>query len=129
MRFETHKRGRRGVLLTEILVSIALLAVLGALATSVMMDYYRVRERYVWQQAARWAAAAQLQRIHAGAPWDSAPPDGTVSEEVRLEITNQPGRGPWEGYQLVTVVATVEMARGLPVREQVRGYVGRRDFP
>jgi len=129
MRFETHKRGRRGVMLTEILVSIALLAVLGTLAASVTMNYYSVRERYVWQQAARWAAAAQLQRIHAGAVWDSAPPDGTVSEQILLETTSQPGRGPWDGYQLVTVVATVEMARGLPLREQVRGYVDRRDVP
>jgi len=117
------------VMLTEILVSIALLAVLGALAASVTMDYYSVRERYVWQQAARWAAAAQLQRIHAGAAWDSAPPDGTVSEQILLETTSQPGRGPWEGYQLVTVVARVETARGLPVHEQVRGYVDRRDVP
>ncbi len=125
----TYGKGRRGWFAVETLVSIALLTVLAAMATTAMTNYSRVRDRYVWQQAARWAASAQLQRIQAGAAWDTMPADGTVPEEVHLETIHRPGKGAWEGCELVTVTATVEMSRGQPIRELVHGYVGRRDQP
>lgn len=121
--------GRKGFFVPEILVGMAIMAVVAALAADAIAGYYRVRRQYDWRRAAAWAAAGQLQRYQAGAPIDSAPPGNLWPEEIHLKTAARPGQGPWQGFQLITVTATVEDGHGPAIHEQVSGYVRERAEP
>jgi hypothetical protein len=120
---------RKGYFVSEILVGMVIMAVVAALMADAICGYYRVRSQYDWRRAAVWAAAGQLQRCQAGAAIDTAPPENLWPEEIKLETTACPGQGAWQGFQLVTVTATVDVARGPAIREQVSGYVRERATP
>ena len=126
-------RGRghhgRGIIGVEIIVSVALLAVLAVLAVDLIMDAHRGREQDLWRRSAAWAADGQLQRYQAGAPFDSMPPAGVLPEAIRLETRTEPGGDAWTGFSRVTVIATARMPSGREVREQARGYVCTEERP
>ena len=119
----SHDR-RRGIIAAEVVVSIALIALMAVLATDAVLDYHHARDRYLRRQAAAWAAAGQLQRYQVGAPIDTRPPDGLVPEGITLETVVEPARDRWHGFNRVTVIATADLRAGTKqVQEQVTGYV------
>ena len=113
----------RGIALTDVIVSTALMALIVATATKGIADYYGVREHERWYRAAAWAAEAQLQRYQAGVPIDTPMPDGMFPPEVTVRTSVEPGQGQWQGFGRMTVTATATTVRGRTVRRQFRGYV------
>jgi len=129
MRTMHIKRRQQGLSLVEVSVAIVLLMMLAMLAAEAMFAYRHTHDRYVSQQAARWAATGQLQRYQAGAPFDSLPPKGVVPERITLKTDIQSGEGQWGGFDLVTVTAEVILPTGKRTSEHIRGYVPRRSEP
>lgn len=117
------KRALRGIIWTEVMVAIPIMALLVAMATSTFMQYYRFRGESIARQQALWAAAGQLQRYQAGAALDSSPPPGVLPPEVTIKTSTAPAHSPWDGFQLVTVTATTDLGENRSVREQISGYI------
>ena len=108
----------------EFVISIALLAMIAAVAAQAVNRYAHLRTEYQWRQAARWACEAQLQRVRAGAPIDSRPPDGLLLEGITLTTSVELGRGTWRRFNRVTVTATTKILwRNRRVRESIVGYL------
>ena len=129
MRTMHNRRRQQGFSLAEVSVAIVLLMMLAMLAAEAMFAYRYMHNRYVYQQAARWAATGQLQRYQAGAPFDSLPPKGVLPERITLKTDIQSGEGQWAGFDLVTVTAEVALPTGKQTSEHIRGYVPRRIEP
>lgn len=110
-------------------MTFALLMLTAILAAEAMFAYRRTHDRYVHQQAARWAAAGQLQRYQAGAAFDSLPPQGVIPESISLRTDVQSGQGQWLGFDLVTVTAEVNLPNGRQTAERIQGYVPGRGQP
>ena len=123
MRLLARKGRARGFIEIEVVMSVAILTVVTILAAEGIFSYYRAHRQQVARQAAAWAADAQLQRYQAGAPIDSAPPAGMIPEEIVLTTRVQPGKGPWQGFNLVTVTATTAISPSGEVREEISGYL------
>lgn len=121
--------GRKGVITVEVITGMAILGVVAALAADAVAGYYRVKSQYDWRRAAVWAAAGQLHRYQAGTPLDAPPPENLWAKSIRLETAARPGRDAWEGFQLVTVTATLDVKREPTIHEQVSGYVRERAMP
>ncbi|HOA75654.1 MAG TPA: hypothetical protein PL151_19800 [Phycisphaerae bacterium] len=120
---------RCGIVVTEVVIGVGVIALVAVLAAQAVFDYQRASASDDCGRAALWAAQAQLLRLHAGAPLDSKPPEGLICEDIRLTTNQVAGQGPWEGFDLVTVVAEVAGPDGRPVRAQVRGYVSGEGRP
>jgi hypothetical protein len=123
------RRKQQGIAVVEVAVTVALMMMTAIFAAEAMFAYRHAQDRYIHQQAARWAAAGQLQRYQAGAPLDSLPPEGVLSEAITLKTDVQDGQGPWAGFDRVTVTAEVKLPNGKQTAEQIRGYVPRRSEP
>ncbi|MGQ9651144.1 MAG: type II secretion system protein [Phycisphaerae bacterium] len=119
----------RGFSFIEVTVGIVLLGLIVALSSQAIFSYQRTRNQLIDRQALIWAASAQLQRIAAGAALDSRPPDGFLSEGVSLHAEAKPGKGDWAGFTRVTVTATVTVAGGKELREQLSGFIPAEDKP
>jgi len=115
--------GRHGWTLIELVVGIALLALLAGLATDVVFEYRQSRNEMLQREMLVWAASAQWERIMAGAPADLPPPEGMLPEGVSLQAQTQPGEGQWKGLTRVTVTATATAWGGKELREQVSGFI------
>jgi len=113
----------RGFLLTEAIVCIALLAVISGVASKVLYDYCRTRNHHLCREAVLLAADGQLQRYQAGAALNSKPPAGLISDGIELGTSVEPGLGQWQGFDKVTVKASVLVGGKDRVSEQVVGYV------
>ncbi|MEP0844316.1 MAG: hypothetical protein HRF43_16575 [Phycisphaerae bacterium] len=116
-------RARRGLLFSEVIVAVPILGMLVALAAAGVLSYQKSRHEATARQTAAWAAAAQLERIQAGAAPDSRPPAGVLSPDVELSVGTTPGKGAWEGFQLVTVSAGIVLNDKQKVAERISGYV------
>ena len=110
-------------------MTVALLMMTAMFAAEAMFAYRHTHDRYLHQQAARWAVAGQLQRYQAGAPFDSLPPKGVIPEAITLSTDVQSGQGQWADFDLVTVTAEVKLPNGKQTAEHIRGYVPRRSEP
>ena len=115
----------RGVLATEVVVSIALMFLIAGLTASALMDHHHARDEAFYRRAASWAAAGQLQRYQAGALIDSLPPAEMVGRAITLETRVHPGQGQWEGLDRVEIIATATLPSSKRVAETIRGYVAR----
>jgi hypothetical protein len=107
----------------ELIVGFALLALITALGAKTYLDYRGVRDDCFRRQEAIWAASGQLQRIAAGAPLDSQPPETVLPDRMVLRTTSEPGRGEWAGFLRVTVEAGTVGRGGRQIRERISGYV------
>ena len=120
----THNsKHRRALVGTEVVVSLGLMMVIAALAVSAVIDYRHTRDHYTYRQVAAWAADAQLQRYRLGAPIDSRPPADLVPESITLETRVEPGVGQWQGFNRITVIATMKLPRDGQITEQIAGYI------
>ncbi|GJM26762.1 MAG: hypothetical protein DHS20C16_31770 [Phycisphaerae bacterium] len=126
---EEHKTQRRGSFLVEAAAAITILGILVALAASATLSFAKTQDHYHKRLAASWAAEAQMERYIAGAAIDSTPPDGTVTENIALTTSVEPGTGQWEKFDLVVVSARIENKRGKAVVESVRCYLPREVGP
>lgn len=113
----------RAIISTEVLVGLVLMMLLSGLAADAMFSYRRTSTAAFWRHAAVWAVDAQLQRYQAGAPLDSLPPPGVIPEEITLKTNREPGQGPWQGFDRITIRAEVVLSSGKAVHEQVSAYV------
>ncbi len=116
---------RTGFIMLELAVALFVVGVLVILAAGTITEYARTRDHYAWREAATWAAEAQLQRLLAGAPRDSRPPSGSLPNEITLAQHAAPGQGPWTGFDLITVTATVTREHHKPIHESARFYLPR----
>ena len=57
------KLRHRGFLLTEVIVCIALLAVLGGMASKVLYDYYQTRNHHLCREAVLLAADGKMKHL------------------------------------------------------------------
>lgn len=121
MRYVPHMR--RGILGSEVMVSLSILAMIAILAVDGVVRYRHAVNRYDCRRAAAWVAEAQWLRHRAGAPLDSLPPEGVVPEGITLATSARAGHGQWEGFQLVTVKVTAVVPSGGQVHEEVSGYL------
>jgi hypothetical protein len=81
------------------------------------------------RRAAALAAEAQLRRVLLGAPIDSQPPAGMISDRVTLVTQREAGTGEWMGCDRVTVTASVERKRRPPIVEWACAYMVREETP
>ncbi len=116
-------RKRRGSFLIEGAAAIAILTVLVALAMSATLQFAKVQGHYHHRLAASWAAEAQMERYIAGAIIDSLPPEGVIADNISLSTSAEPGKGQWEGFDLVIVTARAKNRRGKSITESVRCYL------
>ena len=119
----THITRRRAYLFVEVITSIMILGLLAMLVGSTVLQARRTRGHYYWRQTAAYAVEAQMQRYRAGAAIDSRPPDGLVPEEIDLHTAVEPGHGDWDGFNLITVTATVHRPPMRDIHEQLNGYI------
>ena len=123
MRNHKPKIRPRGIMAAEIVVSVAIMAMMAALAARAVHDYFHARDCDTWYRAVAWAADAQWQRCRAGAPVDSRPPADLVPDRITFQTRVEPGRGPWQGFNHVTVTAGAIASRGKRIEERVSGYM------
>ena len=114
---------RRAYLDLEIAISLVLLGVLAVTLAKAIGTYNDARRQSLAARSALWAADAQLQRIRAGAPADSRPPENLVPKTIELKTKVELGRGEWEGFNRVTVMATIALPRNRHAQEQIVGYI------
>jgi hypothetical protein len=114
---------RRAIIHIEAAVSLVLLIALGVTMAKAIHAYHNAQVHSLAARSALWAADAQLQRIRTGAAAGSRPPADLVPNTIELKSKIEPGRGEWEGFNRVTVIATVSLAQSRPVQEQAVGYV------
>lgn len=119
----THRAAFRGLIFSEVVVGLPLLALVAALATGGILTYQKSRSEAMARQAAMWAAAAQMERIQAGAEPASPPPAGVLPADLIVNATSAPGQGQWQGFQFVTVTASVRLNDRRTVTERISGYV------
>jgi hypothetical protein len=112
-----------GFFTTELIAGSALLALITALGVKTYLEYRGVRDDCLRRQEALWAASGQFQRIVAGAPLDSRPPEMVISDRITLRATSEPGQGQWTGFVRVTVEAGTTGRGGRQIRERVSGYL------
>jgi type II secretory pathway pseudopilin PulG len=113
----------------EVAVALMVLGLLTAMTAQLIATYRNTLDHYAMRQVAVWAADAQLQRVLMGAPIDSQPPAGMISDRVKLETRMEPGTGEWAGCDCVTVLARVERKGKSPIVETVSAYVVREVKP
>ncbi len=114
---------RTGFILLELAIALFVVTVLTGATAYTLMHFGKTRAHYAARQTAAWAADGQLQRLMAGAPLDSLPPDGTLSADVQLTTRHEPGAGSWSAMTLVCVQAHVTPKYAQPITEQACGYV------
>jgi len=124
-----YRQRARGILIVEVAVSLFVIALLTVLTMSTIMHFTKTRAHYARSQAAAWAAEAQLQRLRAGAPADSLPPEGALPDGITLAVRVTPGTGDWAELSLVCVRATAAARHERPVVEEVCGYALVEDAP
>jgi len=120
---------RRGVLLIEAAVALAVLAIITALAVSATLNFAKVQSHYHHRMAAAWAADAQMQRLLAGATIDSEPPADFLPVGVTLTTSVEPGAGSWKDFELVTVSARIQPKHDQAIVETVKCYLPREVSP
>ena len=123
------KRSMMGLIITEVLICIPIMALLASLGAISVMNYQRARHVSAARQMVAWAASAQLQRIQAGAAIDSLPPAGVIPADVELKTTSTPGQSQWQGFQLVSVSATMRLNAKENVSERISAYVAAEAKP
>jgi type II secretory pathway pseudopilin PulG len=109
--------------MVELAIALFVVAVLAGATAYTLMHFAQTRAHYALRQTAAWAADGQLQRLMAGAPLDSLPPEGTISSGIELTIRHQGGDGVWSSMTLVCVQATVTPRHAKRVVEEACGYV------
>ena len=119
---------RRAIIITEVVIAVALAALMAALAGKGISDYVKASRADRAQRAVTWAADAQLQRYQAGAANDSQPPADLFADDIRLLNTKTDGQGQWSEFLCVTVTAQTEI-QGRTVQAQVRGYLPKEGRP
>ena len=110
MRRRTH-----GYVLIEAITGTVLLTTAATLTVQAVATSRAASLRYDGQRMAAWAAASQLQRYHAGAPFDSLPPAALFDADLQLTTNVEPGQGEWADFHRVTVTATLLPHAGHPV--------------
>lgn len=123
------KKRRRAFVVADAIIGVALIGLIVTMSLTGMIGHERAVDVAHWQQAALLAADGQLQRLRAGAEFDSLPPAGVVPEPIELETTHMPATGQWEGFTLMTVTAHAITPSGRPVRAEIRGYIPARSQP
>jgi hypothetical protein len=129
MRTVRSKGKQRGSSIVEVSITVALLMMLVMLAADGIFAYRHLHDRAIYQQAARWAAAGHLQRLQAGAPLDSLPPQEVLQEAITLTTSIERGEGQWKEFDLATVTARVILPNGKQASEEIRGYLPGRAEP
>lgn len=124
-----QRHQRRAIVGVEILLGVTVLIVLAIFVAEAVFGYHRTQDQYTWRQAAVLAAEAQLQRLRAGAPAESRPPDGMLADGIELCTDVEPGDGAWEDFNRVTVTASASIPSGGRVAEKVSGYVRKEVRP
>jgi len=124
-----RKSKRRGVFLIEAAAAITVLGIIAALAMTASLNFAKTQDHYHKRLAASWAARAQMERYIAGASIDSAPPEGTIADNVTLSTKVESGAGQWEAFNLVIVSARIESKHSAAVTESVRCYLPKGATP
>lgn len=120
---------RRGFITVEALTAIAIILVMTGILFEASLSYIRARNDNMLERTLRLAAQAQLERYRAGAPLDSAPPEGCLPPDVRLVTTTAPAEDPWAGMTKVTVTASSEGPAGRPQETALSGYFEKAPTP
>lgn len=90
-----------GLILTEVVVSLALTGALLAVLAGLVIAYHRASDHYLSHHQAQLAAESYVEHLRAGCP---PPPE---ADGVRYEVDRGPGPGAWTGLTRLTVTAVV----------------------
>ena len=104
-----------GLLLTETLVGVSILAMVMAGVAVTTADFGQLNDFQMARQRCLAAAQAQLDGLAAGHGELSAADVARLWPGVTTAVTRQPGQGDWAGLTQVTVTAELD-SRGRAVR-------------
>lgn len=126
-RNKRRKRPRRGFLVTELVIGIALTIVLLAVFAASTLHYAAARKQNDVRRTLRMAAAAELERIRAGiveiVPGEVTGTSAATPGEIGLVTTTTTGQGDWSGLTRVQVVASKRMVGGRLLKVALVTYV------
>jgi type II secretory pathway pseudopilin PulG len=117
-----HGSRSSGFVLTEAVVSIALLAVLMTMVSLLMVGYQRAADAMLNTRRAQWAAETQLERIRAGLD-PVANRSFDSMDGVSFNVGVSDGEGDWRGLRRVAVTASVTGKHGHIVKHTIRAYL------
>ena len=122
MKAATHKDKSSGFVLTEAVVSIALLALLLTMVSLLMVGYERATDSMLNIRRAQWVAETQIERMRAGlspvTDRSFEPMDGVV-----FDVSVSDGEGDWQGMRRVVVRVSVTGKHGRVARHTTRAYL------
>lgn len=128
-RCRTAAARQPGFLTLDVIAAIGIVTVMAALFSLGVHAYSRSRHETDARRAAQAAAELELHRLRAGLA--TAVSDGEnvrqIAADLELQTTLAPGRGPWRGFDRVTVVARKRSKRGHWARVELSAYLPRQE--